>query len=442
MRNLLLSAFLFFTFSIINYGQSELALSNCDDILFGVTDSQDTDGDGIVCESFVTLQNSAMYSSDMICEEVNLNWIITIDVDNDGIDDLEYRSDLSISDSNLDDTNNNGIPDLYIAPTLNGEIQEIEIDNLQGPISTHSIVWKVSDDCDVEAVCEQIIKIVDQKSPIPYCVSLSTVIYGPFDAEGIEIFAEDFNVGAYDNCTPTEELRFSFSGDSIIPVKLITCDDVLNSPIEVDVYVWDNQDNVDFCIVYLQIIPEPTVDCYTNQFIEGYVKTEDNEPIRNAEVILHCNHVEFPQSKLTDSQGYYSFNTISDYIPGCYLTVERPGDYLEDVSTLDLVKIMRHILGLQPFTTPYQHIAADMNGNEKVSVTDLVLHRRLILGVISELPTNTSWRFIDKTFEFSTPNDPWPDLEAFGAEPYKVKIEPNLDVSYDFIGIKIGNIVN
>ena len=436
----MLSLTFIFTFSINNYSQSELTLNNCNDMLFSVSDNTDVDGDFNICESFVTLQNTGTYISNMMCDEVSLNWIITIDLDNDGIDDLEYRSDLPTSDNNLDDTNNNGIPDLYIAPTLNGETQEIELGNLQGPFSTHSIVWKISDVCDVESECEQIIKVIDKKSPIPYCLSLGNILYD--GQPDFVVHAEDFNIGTFDNCTSSQDIRVSFSGDSIVPTRLITCDDVINSPISVNVYFWDNQDNIDYCSVYFQVIPTAAADCFPNQFIEGYVKTEKDEPIQNAEVTLNCNLLEFPQTQLTDAEGYYSFNTFNDFVPGCYITVDKPGDYLYNVSTLDLVKILRHIIGLQPFTTPYNYIAADMNNDSSVKASDLFLHRKLVLGVISELPTNTSWKFIDKTFEFSNPSDPWPDLNDFGADPYRITLDPGLDGPYDFIGVKIGNIVD
>lgn len=433
MKNLLLCLIFIFTFSIVDYAQSELILSNCNDMLFGVTDKTDVDGDGNICESFVTLQNTGMYTTNMMCDEVNLNWIITIDVDSDGIDDLEYRSDLPTSDVDIDDTNNNGIPDLYIAPTLNGEAQEIEVGNLQGPISTHSVVWKVSDGCNVASECEQIIKVRDATSPIPYCISLSSVVFDTLI--DLSIDAADFYLYPYDNCTPSEELRFSFSGDDIVSTRLITYDDVLNSPIELHVYVWDNQDNRDFCSVYLQVFA-------VEKNIEGYIKTEVGEPIENAEVTLNCNHVEFPRSEFTDSEGYYSFSGLADLVPGCYITVDRPFDYLEDVSTLDFVRIIRHLLGLQPFTTPYQYIAADVNNNNKVSVSDLPMLRRLILGVISEFPTNTSWKFLDKNFEFQNPNDPLKDIDDLNAEPYRIILNPGLEAPYDFIGVKIGNIIN
>ena len=419
--------------------QSELLLSECDDTLFPVNDYADQDEDSNTCEAFVTLQTTATYSSAIVCDNPELSWIINLDIDMNGTIDIEYRSDLPETDTELDDSNNNGIPDLYIGTTLSGESQQLEIDDLEGPSSEHSVVWQVTDDCGILTECEQVFHVEDLKGPIPYCVSPGVVLFDGFD---FEILAEDFNAGSYDNCTPSDELRFSFSGDSIVSSKLITCDDVVNSPIAVDIYFWDNADKTDYCTISLIVIPEPTADCFPYHVINGYVKTEDDEPIQNAEVFLNCNHPEYPRSEYTDANGYYSFDAVPDEFSACFITVDKPGDYLYDVSTLDLVKIMRHLLGLQPFTTPYQRIAADLSNDSKVSVSDLILHRRLILGVITELPSSSSWKFLDSNFEFTDPNDPWTDLNDFGAEPYRIMLTPELEAPYDFIGVKIGDIVD
>ncbi len=272
----------------------------------------------------------------------------------------------------------------------------------------------VTDACGVSTECQQTFYLEDKKAPSVFCVSVSSVL---IKYNEVMIYAQDFIIGAYDNCTDSDAIVFSFSENSFEPTRLVTCDDFFNSPVEIKVYVSDESGNTDFCPVFVGVHLGENAECDPYINVNGRVLTEDDEPIQDAKVILHCNHVEFPQSKLTDLEGYYSFKTLNAYIPGCYLTVEKPGDYLEDVSTLDPVKIMRHILGLQPFTTPYQYIAADVTNDTYVKASDLTMHRKLVLGIISEFPTNTSWKFVDKSFEFSNPNDPLPDLYGFDAEP-------------------------
>jgi hypothetical protein len=66
-----------------------------------------------------------------------------------------------------------------------------------------------------------------------------------------------------------------------------------------------------------------------------------------------------------------------DYV----VEANKGGDYLNGVSTLDLVMIQRHILGLQTLDNNYLMIAADVNNDGKVTASDLTELRKLILGV-------------------------------------------------------------
>ena len=56
-------------------------------------------------------------------------------------------------------------------------------------------------------------------------------------------------------------------------------------------------------------------------------------------------------------------------------------DFLNGVSTLDMVLIQRHILGIVPFDKEELEIAGDINNDGYISVYDLALLRRLILGI-------------------------------------------------------------
>jgi hypothetical protein len=87
-------------------------------------------------------------------------------------------------------------------------------------------------------------------------------------------------------------------------------------------------------------------------------------------------------------EGYYNENTVYN------------------VTTLDLVITQRHILGLQPFTSPLQYLAADVNNDKKVTAADLVQMRKIILGIDEYYKNNTSWIFLDDNSIKSATN-PW-----------------------------------
>jgi len=80
-------------------------------------------------------------------------------------------------------------------------------------------------------------------------------------------------------------------------------------------------------------------------------------------------------------------------------------------------------------------ISADANKSGSISSFDIVEFRKLILGVYTDLPNNTSWRFVDSSFVFPNPQNPFqtgfPDTIPLG--------NPS---PYNFIGMKIGDVNN
>ena len=51
----------------------------------------------------------------------------------------------------------------------------------------------------------------------------------------VTIWAKDFDASSFDDCTPAEELLFSFSGDSYQPSFTYTCDNVPAFGVELSV---------------------------------------------------------------------------------------------------------------------------------------------------------------------------------------------------------------
>jgi hypothetical protein len=128
----------------------------------------------------------------------------------------------------------------------------------------------------------------------------------------------------------------------------------------------------------------------------------------------------------------YNGNTL-------FVTPIKDCNPLNGVSTYDMVLISRHILGVQPFDSPYKIIAADVNRSGTVSTFDNVLIRKVILQIDPDFGANTSWRFIPADYIFPNPSNPfaptfpeWIELDASQS--------PVMDA--DFIGIKIGDVNN
>ncbi len=406
-------------------------ISNCAPAMFEVNDSNDANDNGSTCERLSTvLTNNAVDSGD--CASDWLKWQVFVDTWGDGAVDYEYSSFLPTNDSNINnDTNGNGINDRYLAPTESGEDVSINvIEAIESSMFNHIVTWKVTDGCGNVASCSTTFMVIDKKAPTPYCVALSTSAIN-----GAELWAIDFDLGAFDNCTDQEDLRFTFSNtppenDNSYIAELrssaMTFDVAGVTPI--NVYVWDEKGNVDFCEIDLTLVGGGDID------MRGIVETEEGNGISEAVVKVDALLPEFPRSTLTNVNGAYAFEGSPEGVD-YQISVTKDDLYTNGVSTLDLVLIQRHILGFANLDSPYKVIAADINGDDNVSSVDVVELRKLVLGVHDELLSNTSWRFVDTEQTFADINSPFPVDETRNIT--------NLSSNHsneDFIAVKVGDV--
>lgn len=418
----------------------EIAL--CADQMFEVNDHGDVDNDGDLCEGKIVLINSATDEGSLNCPTGWLKWEVIIDLWSDGVDDYEYNSNLPPFDNNFNDTNGNGIPDVYVAPTQNGDTIRISLPDIAGSMSNHKVTWKVSDGCTNIDQCSYDFMVVDKKAPTPYCIDINTAVMDPSGT--VALWAIDFNIGSFDNCTSPDELRYTFS--SIPPTsdanydeskrssfKIFDCDDVINSPVEVNMYVWDEKGNSDFCLVYLALV-DNNESCGNNVKIAGQITSAYGEVASGIKVSLNSLLPEYPRNGITDENGEYTFNGVAlnlDY----EISAKNDVDYLNGVSTLDLVIIQRHILGLESLNSPYKLIASDINSDHSVKAGDLLQLRKLILGIITDLPSNESWRFVDASQEINMDTQ----LEDVNFVR-KISNLKNDELNNNLIAVKIGDV--
>lgn len=310
------------------------------------------------------------------------------------------------------------------------------------PAGTYRAIWKVEDGCGNFATCTEEYMLADKKAPTPYCITnLSTAV---MDVAGsVTIWASDFDKGSWDNCTAQSDLLFSFSGDEYDPSITITCDDIENGitkTFELEMWVWDEGGNRDYCYITLRVDDNigicDDVTSGSRASIAGDIRTENNDMVSNAEVMLNSTHPEFPATVVTQNDGHFAFASN----PTQYeynLTAERNDDYMNGVSTLDLVLIQKHILGLQLLDSPYKVIAADINSDSNISASDLVELRKLILGVYNELPNNDSWRFVDAGQTFANNMQPFPFTEMLNINSLSTNM-----MNENFVAAKIGDVSN
>ncbi|MBK7869901.1 MAG: T9SS type A sorting domain-containing protein [Saprospiraceae bacterium] len=168
-----------------------------------------------------------------------------------------------------------------------------------------------------------------------------------------------------------------------------------------------------------------------NVDVTGKVYTYHNDPISDAKAKLGVGDTEYEH--LTDANGKFHF----DPVRGCdvdYFALDKDDNILNGVSTYDLVVINRHLLGIKTFDSPYQVIAADVDGSEAVSIADLISIRRAILQLSSSFPLGVSWRFIPADHEFENALDPFDFEDKLTFDVMR------MNMVRDFVGVKLGDL--
>jgi hypothetical protein len=171
----------------------------------------------------------------------------------------------------------------------------------------------------------------------------------------------------------------------------------------------------------------------SNIMIAGKITREDNLGVGNVTVSLTGSST---QTTTTDAQGNYAFSGLT--AGGSYVItpLKDIGDK-NGVTGGDLVAIQRHILALTPLGSPYKRIAADANNTQGITGGDLVSIQRLILSLDSTLLANQSWRFVEKSWTFANPSNPW--ATSFPERITLNNVSNNIS-NADFIGVKIADV--
>jgi len=441
-------------------------LGSCADRMFEINDHADSDGDGNRCETR-NLMLTQTATDQGQCSSDWLKWIVFVDLWGDGTNDYEYSSFLPATDATFNDTNGNGIKDRYVAPTgQGGEVKITLPEDIIGSMSNHKVTWKVVDGCGNVTSCTQNFMVVDKKKPTPYCLNISSAL---MQNGKVELWAVDFNLGSFDNCTSKANLLYTFNEANPVLTKInqihffkgaglnateaeynagtaqkwlpntkssgmiFDCGDLPS--VDVKMTVWDEKLNFDFCIVTLNLADNQGA-CGGAQTttVSGRLISNNGKSVGNAEIILDNGIAEMLSSSISTSNGDYAFpSAVMHY--DYSISGEKNDDYLNGVSTLDLVMIQRHILSISKFTDPFNIIAADINNDEKITASDLLELRKLILGIYTKLPKNDSWRFINSAQSFADINSPWPFSEKINISNLSHTMS-----NQNFVGVKVGDV--
>lgn len=310
------------------------------------------------------------------------------------------------------------------------------------PIGDYTIEFVVEDRCGNQATTGYTFEIINAKTATPICfndLSADLVVMdldnnGTPDTAMVDIKAERFNNHSYHSCYPNDPLIFSFSPDVNDTVRTFGCTDIGLQPITM--YVTDINGNQAYCSTHILITNNDTTYTCTGNIVSGAiygrVATENNQAIQEVSVKLDGTELD---TQMTGETGEYNFGELP--LGGNYgVTPSKDVDHDNGVSTLDIVMIQRHILGIEKLPSTYKYLAADVNNDQKINSLDLVELRKIVLGTQMTFKNNTSWRFVEENFEFLDPSSP---LQLF--IPGMCAIA-NLqqEMKANFIGIKIGDV--
>ena len=302
------------------------------------------------------------------------------------------------------------------------------------PIGNYRVTWTVGDGCGNANSMNQYFEVADKKAPTPIMVDIATAVM----TNGmVELKARTFDKGgcdlgclsSLDNCTPKEGLFFTFdehipnlwdeplkwanqlakygkyffnpttgaisteaayfgsTADAWLPAertaqRVYQCDYTEDGSYvkSVKIYVWDqfaydedcDDNNYDFANVLVNFNhcadnPSPLFS------VSGSVSTETGVDFNG--MVMTADNGENVLS--TISAGSYEFSLDADEYS---LEGTNDENYLNGVTTLDLVIIQKYLLGLKEITNPYTLLAADANNDGNIAASDLLAIRKVILG--------------------------------------------------------------
>lgn len=324
------------------------------------------------------------------------------------------------------------------------------------PIGDYQFALRFSDGCGNFASRTIDFEIADCKSPAPVCKGVFSTDLAPVDTDDdgrvdageVIIPVLSLLAGDVTDCSP-------FPDEPVRQVKYFvsrsipqTVDDLTDQTItmtcadeglvtEVFVTALDAAGNFDYCSTRIFVDsgsdPSPCNLPSGEGVISGLINTEDEDPVEGVNVRLSGPTSE---SVMTDLNGMYEFQFLEtgyDYS----VAAELDANHVNGVTTFDLLLINKHILNEELLSSPYKLIAADANNDKRITTLDLIQLRKLVLTMITELPDNTSWRFVDAAYVFPDPADPW--KESF-PEILNINDLALIEDNGNFVAVKIGDV--
>jgi hypothetical protein len=309
----------------------------------------------------------------------------------------------------------------------------------------HRFIIRAEDACGGISTAEHIFESGADCTPppVPGCISILEKAIGeefPFtNEETIEVSALiEGNLPDLDACKPGA-IFYSVNLPGEIPninqqQLSLNCDDLLcNNPAAIEVQAWDQAGNRSTCITQVQLTDQDALAPCIGVSVACSISTEEGNEVGAVQY-----EISGPQSYLDTTQQLFGyFNCLQE---GMYeVKPFKANSYYNGVSTLDVILISQHVLGVNPLSSSYRIIAADVDGDNQVTEEDYIaISRMLVFGEINEFQNDMpSWRFVQSGYVFPNASNPWAEVfpEASTYNSNTVGL-----ASCDFVGIKLGDV--
>ena len=277
----------------------------------------------------------------------------------------------------------------------------------------------------------------DNTSPVAICYGALDVSLEGMSETSLPIAS--FNVGSFDACdgNATFDARKmtvdTFSTDKIS----FDCSDGTEAMVQFRVTDGNGLSSICMTVVTIDTIGAacnvaPMTNTSGVTSVNGFVRHLDRAPLDRTEVIIE----NLPGlSTTTNKEGFFKFDSIpvgADLV----ITPVLDDNPLLGITTLDVILLQQHLLGLDELDNPYQIIAGDVNLNGSLDAADLVEIRRLILGTSTAFSASNSYSFVPETINFIDPFDPFENGQILGLSTTL----NNNDEAFSFSAIKMGDV--
>ncbi|MBC7449360.1 MAG: IPT/TIG domain-containing protein, partial [Hymenobacteraceae bacterium] len=154
-------------------------------------------------------------------------------------------------------------------------------------------------------------------------------------------------------------------------------------------------------------------------------------------VIIVCTPLAAAQGALTNANGQFTFpGLVATGTYGLYPSKANDVTVNNGLSVLDLALMQRHILGVAPLANAYKVVAADVDRSGTVTVADVALARGVLLGSTPAFPMGRRWVFVRNDQSFVNQNAPWP------IDTFRIYNSLTTAVGQGFVGCRLGDIDN